>query len=88
MLTNDSPYGLGHAVMSADLSRCERVADGLHAGTVWINSNQALWPHTPFGGWKASGFGAEWGAEGLREYLRYKTVTSAKECGMSWNAFS
>ena len=87
-LTNDSPYGLGHAVMSADIDRCERVADGLHAGTVWINSNQALWPHTPFGGWKASGFGAEWGAEGLKEYLRYKTVTNAKECGMSWNAFS
>ena len=41
-LTNDSPYGLGHAVMSADIDRCERVADGLHAGTVWINSNQAL----------------------------------------------
>mmetsp|Transcript_14593 Transcript_14593/g.37780 ORF Transcript_14593/g.37780 Transcript_14593/m.37780 type:complete len:407 (-) Transcript_14593:262-1482(-) len=86
-LANDSPYGLGHAVMSADMQRCERVADLLEAGTVWINSNQALWPHTPFGGWKASGFGKEWGKEGMHEYLRHKTVTSAVRPGYSWGYY-
>lgn len=87
-LVNDSPYGLGHAVMSADEARCARVAERLEAGTVWINSNQALWPETPFGGWKASGFGKEWGEAGLHEYLRHKTVTSAKPPGYSWGWFA
>ena len=74
-LANDSPYGLAHAVMSADEERCERVASRLDAGTVWINCSQPLWPQTPFGGWKASGFGKEWGEAGMHEYLRFKTVT-------------
>jgi betaine-aldehyde dehydrogenase len=43
-LANDSPYGLAHAVMSADEERCERVAAALDAGTVWINCSQPLWP--------------------------------------------
>ena len=48
--------------MSADPARCERVGARLEAGTVWLNCSQALWPATPFGGWKQSGFGREWGA--------------------------
>jgi NAD-dependent deacetylase sirtuin 4 len=47
------------------------------AGTVWINSSQAIFPQTPFGGWKASGFGREFGAAGLDEHLKHKTVTRA-----------
>ena len=85
-LANDSPYGLGHAVMSADAARCERVGARLEAGTVWLNCSQALWPSTPFGGWKQSGFGREWGAAGMREYLKHKTVTSAPP-GYSWGAY-
>lgn len=85
-LANDSPYGLGHAVMSADPVRCERVGARLDAGTVWLNCSQALWPATPFGGWKQSGFGREWGAAGMAEYLKHKTVTSAPP-GYSWNAY-
>ena len=83
-LANDSPYGLAHAVMSSDAARCERVAAQLEAGTVWMNCNQPLWPVTPFGGWKASGFGKEWGAAGMHEYLRHKTVTGAVQPGYSW----
>ena len=63
--------------MSADTERCERIAAKLDAGSVWINCNQALFPQTPFGGWKQSGFGYEYGEAGLGEYLRHKTVTSA-----------
>ena len=85
-LVNDSPYGLGHAVMSADEERCERVAGALEAGTVWINCNQAIWPQTPFGGWKASGFGVEWGEAGMHEYLRHKTITKAA-AGHSWDYY-
>eukprot|EP00908_Phaeocystis_cordata_P025756 Transcript_8235.p1 GENE.Transcript_8235~~Transcript_8235.p1 ORF type:complete len:504 (+),score=208.49 Transcript_8235:80-1591(+) len=85
-LANDSPYGLGHAVMSADAARCERVGARLEAGTVWLNCSQAMWPSTPFGGWKQSGFGREWGAAGMREYLKHKTVTSAPP-GYSWGAY-
>ena len=48
--------------------------------------SQALWPSTPFGGWKQSGFGREWGAAGMREYLKHKTVTSAPP-GYSWGAY-
>ena len=86
-LANDTPYGLAHAVMSADEGRAEFIASRLDAGTVWINASQPLWPQTPFGGWKASGFGKEWGVAGLHEYLRYKTVTSAAVPGFSWNYF-
>ena len=74
-LANDTPYGLAHAVMSADERRCERVTAQLLAGTVWVNCSQPIWPQTPFGGWKKSGFGKEFGAAGMHEYLRHKTVT-------------
>ncbi|EOD13602.1 hypothetical protein EMIHUDRAFT_439469 [Emiliania huxleyi CCMP1516] len=86
-LANDSPYGLGHAVLSADEARADRVAAQLDAGNVWVNCNQALWAQTPFGGWKASGFGFEYGEAGLHEYLRHKTVTSARQPGYSWKAY-
>lgn len=84
-LANDSPYGLAHAVMSDDETRCERVAASLDAGTVWMNCSQPLWPQTPFGGWKASGFGKEWGEAGMHEYLRHKTITkTSKGTRFSW----
>jgi len=85
-LANASPYGLAHAVMSADESRCERVAAELEAGVVWINCSQPLWPATPFGGWKQSGFGKEWGEAGMHEYLRHKTVIRT-EAGYTWKYF-
>ena len=85
-LANDSPYGLGHAVMSSDEARCARVAAALDAGIVWVNANQALWPQTPFGGWKQSGFGKEYGEAGLHEYLRHKTITSAPHA-YSWKYY-
>lgn len=77
LAANDSPFGLAHAVFSADAARCERVAAGLDAGTVWLNCSQLAWPQAPFGGWKRSGIGREYGVAGLEEYLRYKTVASA-----------
>eukprot|EP00854_Cymbomonas_tetramitiformis_P001023 gene1023-1552_t len=85
-MTNDTPYGLGHGVLSADTARAARVADALDAGIVWQNCNQALYPSTPFGGWKKSGFGWEYGEAGLEEYVRHKTVIAA-DPGYSWNIY-
>ena len=76
-LANASRFGLAHAVFSADEARAAKCADALDAGVVWVNANQVLWPDTPFGGWKASGFGFEQGAEGMAPFLRRKSVVVA-----------
>ena len=76
-LANASRFGLAHAVFSADEARAAKCADALDAGVVWVNANQVLWPDTPFGGWKASGFGFEQGREGMAPFLRRKSVVVA-----------
>ncbi|MCY0898489.1 MAG: aldehyde dehydrogenase family protein [Firmicutes bacterium] len=73
-LANRTPYGLAGAVFSRDIGRAFRVAQGLEAGTVWINTVQVLSPTAPFGGVKQSGLGKELGWDGLLEYLDRKTV--------------
>jgi betaine-aldehyde dehydrogenase len=60
-LANDTPYGLGSAVMSNDLERCERISKALQAGIVWINCAQPSFIQAPWGGIKRSGFGRELG---------------------------
>jgi len=83
-LANDSEYGLGNAVMTADLERCERVAQQLHAGIVWKNCSNAIPLEAPFGGFGRSGFGKEYGAMGFEEYTQTKTVAECN-AGFSWN---
>eukprot|EP00747_Dinoflagellata_sp_TGD_P030946 gnl/TRDRNA2_/TRDRNA2_134964_c0_seq1.p1 gnl/TRDRNA2_/TRDRNA2_134964_c0~~gnl/TRDRNA2_/TRDRNA2_134964_c0_seq1.p1 ORF type:complete len:538 (+),score=96.50 gnl/TRDRNA2_/TRDRNA2_134964_c0_seq1:68-1615(+) len=83
-LTNDSPFGLANAVLSADLARCERVSVALRSGVVWQNCTQPIPVTTPFGGFRESGFGKEFGSEGINEYLQVKSVISAKNVGYSW----
>ncbi|CAH1431127.1 unnamed protein product [Lactuca virosa] len=56
-LANDTHYGLGAAVISKDLERCERVSKGFEAGIVWINCSQPCFSQAPWGGKKHSGFG-------------------------------
>ncbi|MDH1209689.1 aldehyde dehydrogenase family protein [Pseudomonas chengduensis] len=74
-LANDSEFGLAAAVMSRDLQRCERVAQALQAGIVWINCSQPTFSELPWGGVKRSGIGRELGEWGLDNYLETKQIT-------------
>lgn len=65
---NAVEVGLGASVWSADRDKAAEVASQLEAGTVWINSHGNLHPMAPFGGVKQSGYGVEFGAEGLKAF--------------------
>ncbi|PRC90928.1 aldehyde dehydrogenase family protein [Solimicrobium silvestre] len=74
-IANNSRYGLAAAVMSTDLARCDRVAQKLRAGIVWINCSQPTFVEAPWGGFKQSGIGRELGRWGFENYLETKQIT-------------
>ncbi|MFF1830322.1 aldehyde dehydrogenase family protein [Paenarthrobacter sp. NPDC058040] len=63
---NALDVGLGASVWSSDPAAAREVAARIQAGTVWINKHGAVDPRVPFGGAKQSGYGLEFGAEGLK----------------------
>ncbi|KAA0194835.1 hypothetical protein HAZT_HAZT005191 [Hyalella azteca] len=71
---NNTQYGLAAAVFTNDLDKANLFAQGLRAGTVWINCYDVLNAQTPFGGYKMSGQGRENSEFGLRNYLEVKAV--------------
>jgi aldehyde dehydrogenase (NAD+) len=72
-IANDTVYGLGASVQSGDRERARHVARQLRVGQVHIN--YPAWnSHAPFGGYKRSGNGREYGIHGLEEYLETKAV--------------
>jgi betaine-aldehyde dehydrogenase len=85
-IANDSPYGLAHAFFTNDPSIASEASRRLRAGVVWQNCSQPVYPSTPFGGCKSSGFGREYGALGLEEFLHAKTVITADR-GHKWSWF-
>lgn len=72
---NLTEYGLASGVFTNDLSKAMRVADGLDAGTCFVNTYNKTDVAAPFGGFKQSGFGKDLGKEALNEYLKTKVVT-------------
>ena len=72
-IANDTPYGLAGYVSSGDLDRARRVAARLRAGQIHING-ELHDLNAPFGGYKQSGNGREWGAAGIEEFLETKAI--------------
>ena len=72
-IANDTPYGLSGYVSCADLDRAREIASRMRTGMVHINGAW-LDSAAPFGGYKQSGNGREWGAHGMDEFLELKSV--------------
>jgi acyl-CoA reductase-like NAD-dependent aldehyde dehydrogenase len=72
-IANDSVYGLAGGVWSADPARAERVARRVRAGTIELNGG-AFNANAPFGGFKQSGYGREYGRHGFEEFLEVKSM--------------
>jgi len=73
-IANDSPYGLSGGVTSGDTERAKRIARRIRTGSVAINNGMCIAGDIPFGGYKASGIGREWGIEGIQEYTELKLL--------------
>lgn len=74
-MANDSAYGLGGSVWSANGERAAALACRLDVGTAWVNQHPAIAPDVPFGGAKASGIGVEFSEIGLAEFTQLKVVS-------------
>ena len=76
---NNTSFGLGNSVWSADPARAGAVAARLDSGSVWINKHGDIGPDTPFAGAKMSGVGIEMGMHGLLEFTQAKVMNYAKQ---------
>ncbi|XP_031574994.1 retinal dehydrogenase 1-like [Actinia tenebrosa] len=72
---NNTAYGLAAAVFTKDIDKAMTITSSLRAGTVWVNCYESGAPQAPFGGFKMSGFGREYGEDALLPYCESKTVT-------------
>ncbi len=76
-IANDSEYGLSGGVISGDNARAMRIARRIRTGSVGVNGGMCTGVDLPFGGYKQSGIGKEWGSEGFDEYLEQKVIAVA-----------
>jgi aldehyde dehydrogenase (NAD+) len=72
-IANDSNYGLAGGVWSADSQRAKKVARRIRTGQIEVNGG-AFNPNAPFGGYKQSGYGREYGPHGFEEFLEIKSM--------------
>lgn len=75
---NRLDLGLGASVWGSDVAQAKAVAARLEAGTVWINQHGAVHPMVPFGGVKRSGWGVEFGVEGLKSVTTPRVISVKK----------
>jgi aldehyde dehydrogenase (NAD+) len=80
-LADGTDFGLGAAVFSADPARAMAMARRFRTGTVGVNGGQWFDVESPFGGYKQSGLGREWGTEGLEDFLETKTIAFPATAG-------
>jgi aldehyde dehydrogenase (NAD+) len=73
-IANGTPYGLTAGLWTGDVGRAHRVAAQIEAGMVWVNTYRYIRWSTPYGGFKASGWGRENGVEALDSYLETRTT--------------
>ncbi|MCW1431177.1 aldehyde dehydrogenase family protein [Novosphingobium sp. JCM 18896] len=73
-IANESSYGLSGGVSSGDHERAMKVAKRIRTGSVSVNNGMCIAGDIPFGGYKASGIGREWGVEGIEEFLETKMI--------------
>lgn len=77
-IANDTPYGLSGYVYSGDINHARKVARRIRAGNVHLNG-AGVNSNAPFGGYKQSGNGREWGAEGVEEFLETKAILKPQQ---------
>ncbi|MEM1060525.1 MAG: aldehyde dehydrogenase family protein [Verrucomicrobiota bacterium] len=74
-LANDTTYGLSASIWTKDLDRALRLSRRVQAGTVWVNTYMQGAMELPFGGYKQSGIGREFGAEAVLDFTEVKNVS-------------
>ncbi len=91
-IANDTIYGLAGGVFSSNTARAERIARSVRTGTMWINNYHVFADFCPFGGYKQSGLGRDFGLECLHGFTQVKrvhinSIADAKS-NMSWQLLS
>ncbi|MEQ8691960.1 MAG: aldehyde dehydrogenase family protein [Pseudomonadales bacterium] len=79
-IANETPYGLSGYISSADPDRAKKIARQIRTGNIHLNG-APVDNNAPFGGYKQSGNGREWGAHGLEEFLEVKAIMGYNAAG-------